>query len=100
MATSKQEYLYNEIIEYYNFADQLIDAIEVTKDDINESQIKVLENIVEDLEKYADELSNQFVEFVKNGDSKEVVDNMRFALNGIIAKIEECRNKIYQIYNN
>ncbi len=100
MATSKQEYLYNEIIEYYNFADQLIDTIEANQDDIPESQVKAVESIIEDLEKYVDELSNQFVEFVKNSDSKEVVDNMRFALNGIIAKIEECRSKIYQIYNN
>ena len=99
MATSKQEHLYNEIVEYYNFADKLIDTIEEGKKDIPEDQIMAVEDIVEGLEKYADQLSSQFVEFVKNGDSKEVVDNIRMALNGIISKIEECRNKISMIYD-
>lgn len=100
MATSKQEHLYNEIVEYYNFADKLIDTIEEGKKDIPDEQIEAVENIVENLEKYADQLSNQFVEFVKNGESKEVVENIRFALNGIVSKIEECRNRIYMIYND
>lgn len=100
MATSKQEQLYSEIVQYYNFADKLIDTIEETKGNVPESQIKAVEKIVEDLEKYADELSGQFVEFVKHGDSKEVVDSMRSSLNNIIAKIEECRNQIFQIYNH
>jgi hypothetical protein len=100
MATSKQEHLYNEIVEYYNFADKLIDTIEDSKADVAEDQIQVVEDAAENLEKYADQLSRCFVEFVKNGDSKEVVDDIRMALNGIISKIEECRNKIFMIYNN
>lgn len=99
MATSKQERLYNEIVEYYNFADKLIDTIEDGKDNIPEEQIEVVEEVVENLEKYADQLSSQFVEFVKNGESKEVIDEIRTALNGIISKIEECRNKIFAIYD-
>ncbi len=100
MATSKQEHLYNEIVEYYNFADKLIDTIEDGKDNIPEGQIKAVEEVVENLEKYADQLSSQFVEFVKNGGSKEVVDDIRHALNAIISGIEECRNKIFMIYDN
>jgi len=99
MATSKQEHLYNEIVEYYNFADQLIDTIEDSKDDIPEAHAEIVETLVENLEKYADQLSSQFVEFVKNGDSKEVVDSMRSSLNSIIEKIEECRNQIFRIYS-
>lgn len=98
MATSKQEHLYNEIIEYYNFADKLVDTIEEGKQDIPEEHIEAVENIVENLEKHADQLSSQFVEFVKHGDSPEVVEKIRFALNGIVSNIEECRNRIYMIY--
>ena len=100
MATSKQERIYNEIIEYYNFADKLIDTIEEGKKDIPEEQIEAVENIVENLEKYADQLSKEFIEFIKHGDSKEVVDGIRIALNGIVSNIEECRNKILMIYNS
>ena len=99
MATSKQEHLYNEIVEYYNFADKLIDTIGDGKKDIPDEQIEAIEEMVENLEKCADQLTRCFVEFVKDGDSKEVVDNIRMSLNGIISKIEECRNKIILIYN-
>jgi hypothetical protein len=100
MATSKQENLYNEIVEYYNFADKLIDTVENGKDNIPEKQIEAVETIVENLEKYADQLSSQFVEFVKNGNSHEVISDIRQALNSIISNIEECRNKIYLIYSD
>lgn len=99
MATSKQEHLYNEIVEYYNFADQLIEIVENSKDDLSESQAEIVENIVENLEKYADQLSSQFVEFVKNGTSQEIVEGMKTSIQKISAQIEECRNQIFRIYS-
>ncbi len=99
MATSKQESLFNEIVEYYNFADKLITIIDNNKDKIDTDQMQIVEEVVENLEKNADQLSRQFVEIVKNGSTRHVVEDIRQALNGIISGIEECRNKILMIYN-
>ena len=100
MATSKQENLYNEIVKYYNFADKLIDTIEDGSGDISDEQIRAVEESVEKLEKYADQLTSYFVEFVKNGSSREVIENIRHALNSILSNIEECRNKIAKIHSD
>ena len=82
MATSKQEQLYNEIVEYYDFADKLISVIEHSTEEVKEEQLEIVEGIVENLEKYADQLTGQFIEFVKNGSSDDVVSSIRKSLNG------------------
>lgn len=99
MATSRQEKTYNEIIEYYNYADRLIKAVEESSHELANEQFTIVETIVDNLEKYADQLTTQYIEYVKNGESKQSVESIRAALNDIMAKIEECRNKILMLYN-
>ncbi len=99
MATSRQEKTYNEIIEYYNFADRLIKAVEDSTHKLAQEQFVVVESIVDNLEKHADQLTTQYIEYVKHGESEQVTDVIRMTLNDIMAKIEECRNKILILYN-
>lgn len=99
MATSRQEKTYNEIIEYYNYADRLMKAVEDVDHKLAKEQFEIVENIVETLEKNADQLTTQYIEYVKSGESKPVVENVRMTLNEIMAKIEECRNRILMLYN-
>lgn len=94
MATSKQEQLYNEIVEYYAFADRLVRAVEDSTHDLAAQQFAIVEEITTRLEDCADKLTTQYIDFVKNGESPEIVEAVRTALNEISAKIEECRNKI------
>ena len=54
MATSKQEQLYNEIIEYYDFADKLIQIVENSKDELAEQQFEIIEEAITRFEKCAD----------------------------------------------
>jgi hypothetical protein len=98
MATAKQEQLYNEIIEYYAYADRLVRAIEDSNYELSQEQFNIVEEVVERLEGCADQLANQYIEFVKGGEAKEVVELVRNALNDISAKIEECRNKTLMLY--
>jgi hypothetical protein len=98
MATSRQERTYNEIIEYYNYADRLIRAIDDKTHNLAEEQFTIVEDVVDSLEKYADQLTTQYIEFVKNGTSEDIIENIRNALNAIMAKIEECRNRILILY--
>lgn len=98
MATSKQEQLYNEIVEYYGYADRLIAAVQDSTHRLSEQQFNIIENVVNKLEECADQLTTQYIEFIKNGESEKITEEVRTALNVIMAKIEECRNQILMLY--
>lgn len=98
MATSKQEQLYNEIVEYYSYADRLIRAVEDSSHQLAEQQFAIIEEVTNRLEDYADRLTTQYIEFVKGGESKEILEKVRNALNEISSKTEECRSKILMLY--
>lgn len=98
MATAKQEQLYNEIVEYYSYADRLVKAVEEFNNNASDAQFNIVEEIVVKLEDCADKLALQYIEFVKKGEGREIVDAVRSALNEISAKIEECRNKTLMLY--
>ncbi|NBX53409.1 MAG: hypothetical protein EBT63_07170 [Proteobacteria bacterium] len=91
MATSKQEQLYNEIIQYYDFAEKLVQIAENSQDEIAEQQFEIIQEAIERFEKCADFLANQYIEYVKTGE--------RSSLRDISAKLEECRNKIMILHN-
>jgi hypothetical protein len=97
MATSKQEQLYNEIVEYYAYADRLIRAVEDKDHKLSHQQFGIVEEIVNRLEDCADKLTTQYIEFVKNGESPKTTDVVRSSLNEIMSKIEECRGKILML---
>jgi len=99
MATSKQEQLYNEIVEYYAFADRLIRAVEDKEHKLSNQQFSIVEEVVTRLEDCADKLTTQYIEFVKNGESQKTTDVIRSSLNEIMLKIEECRAKIAILYH-
>jgi len=100
MATSKQEQLYNEIVEYYGYADRLIRAVEDSSHDLAKQQMDIVEEVVTRLEECADQLTEQYIEFIKNGESKQVTESVREALNAVSGKVEECRNKILILFQN
>ncbi len=98
MATSKQEQLYNEIVEYYNYADRLLSAIEDNTHELASQQFSIVEDVVNKLEDCADVLTTQYIDFVKNGESEKNSEAIRRALNDIMTKIEECRAKTMMLY--
>ena len=100
MATAKQEQLYNRIIEYYNFSDRLITGVEGSSSDLSQEQFLIVEDMVETLEKRADQLTTLYIKFIKDGDgNKEILDEVKKVINEIMLKIEDCRNKIIAIYD-
>lgn len=100
MATSKQEQLYNEIIQYYDFADKLVQIAENSQDDLATQQFDIIEEAIEKFEKCADFLANQYIEYVKTGKNEQLIEVTRNSLREISTKIEECRNKILTLHNN
>ena len=99
MAPSKQEQLYNEIVEYYGYADRLIRAVEDSSHKLATQQFAIIEDVVTNLEECADKLTSQYITFIKHGESEEVTEAIRVALNTISAKIEECKNKVLMLYH-
>ncbi len=99
MATSKQEQIYNEIIEYYDFADKLVQIAENSEHELGDQQFDIIQDAIEKFEKCADDLANNYIEYVKTGESKAVIEIMRNSLREISIKIEECRSKITSLHN-
>ena len=99
MATSKQEQLYNRLVEYYSFADDLISATESNTHELSNRQFMIIEEIVTKLEECADKLTTQYIEFVKNGNSDVISKEINGALDEITAKIEETEKKILTLYS-
>ncbi len=100
MATSKQEQVYNEIVEYYAFADRMIHAVQDSSHQLAQQQFAIAEELVTKLEEYADQLATQYISFVTKGASEKSLDEVRAILNNIALKIEECRHKILTIDKN
>lgn len=99
MATSKQEKIYNKIIEYYDYADRLLEEVEHSQDSQHYEQFAVIEDFIVNLEKCADSLSSTYIDLVQNGDTQENIEKIRDSLNKIAVKIEECKAKIIQMSN-
>ncbi len=98
MSIIEQERIYNEIIDYYNHAQKLIDVVENDNGDLSAQQFEIIEHIVVNLEKSVETLSLNYIQIIKEGYSSELIQKIRNSLNEISARIEECRNKILMLY--
>lgn len=99
MATDKQEQIYNEIIEYYSYANRMIRAVEDGTHELCEQEFLIVEEIISHLEDYADKLASTYIEFVKSGRLDETTQIIRTTLNEITATIEQCRNRVLMLHH-
>lgn len=99
MSIPNQEELYKEILKYFNYAEELISIVENSDQEFAIQQFAIVEEVALCLEKCADKLSCDYIEFLKNGKSPEISDSMILMFNEISLKTEECRKRILSIYN-
>lgn len=99
MATARQEQIYNDIIQYYNYIDELIRVAEDSSHELSEEQFNIIEETIKSLEKSADFLANEYIEYIKYSESDKLIEATRSSLSDISARVEECRNKILMLYN-
>ena len=89
------EIINNQIVQYYNFADKLLNLLEENKDDQEiEKYIEVVESIVEYLEDFTNDLSLKYIEFVKNGDENNLAQEIKDLLANNQTIIEDYKQKI------
>jgi hypothetical protein len=99
MSTINQEKIYNDIIEYYSFAQRLLNVIENDSNEFLDQHFDIINDVIVKLEKSVENLSINYIEIIKNGNSSELIQKIRESLNEISGRIEECRNKILILYN-
>lgn len=99
MATAKQEQIYNDIIQYYYYIDELVKVAENSSHELSEEQFNIVEDTIKSLEKSADFLANHYIEYIKSSESEALIEATRSSLSDISARVEECRNKILMLYN-
>ncbi len=100
MSTINQEKIYNDIIEYYSFAQRLLNVIENDSNEFLDQHFDIINDVIIKLENSVENLSINYIEIIKNGNSSELIQKIRESLNEISGRIEECRNKILILYNN
>jgi hypothetical protein len=98
MSALEKEKIYNEIIEYYQFAERLLNAVSKDSNINSSQQFEIIENLVENLEDSVEKLSLSYIEIIKNGYSSELIQQIRESLNQISALIENCRSRILMLY--
>ena len=98
MDNQEQEKLYNKITEYYNFSERLIELVQNSLHELSEEQFLLIEETVNKLQDQVDKLSNNYIQFVKQGKSSKLIDNFRTNFHDISSQIEECRNRILMLY--
>jgi hypothetical protein len=98
MVTKHQEELYNKIVEYYNYAERLIEIAENSSHEFADEQFMIIEKIVDNLENCAEKLATKYIEFIQKKSSKEATESIKLILNDIVSQIEQCRNQILILY--
>ena len=98
MSVLEKEKIYNEIIEYYQFAERLLNAVSEDSNINSSQQFEIIENLVENLEDSVEKLSLSYIEIIKNGYSSELIQQIRESLNQISVLIENCRSRILMLY--
>lgn len=80
MQTSEQKKTYDNIIKLYDFAEDLVEAIEKNPAKKPEERLKLVEPLIEQIEESAEILAQVYISFVETGvqpddDTKIKVDN-------------------------
>jgi len=89
----KHEKTYNEIISFYDFAEELIDTVESerVRDPVN--QLEFIEPLVEQIEHATDALAEEYRTFLKTGKRPGFLVRRKIAksLKSIYESLGECK---------
>ena len=92
---SEQESVYNEIIDFYDFTEELVDTIEddIAKDPI--TQLEIIEPLAEQIENSTDILSEEYRLYVSTEKTPNFLTRRKIAkaMKSIYFVLGECLNK-------
>jgi hypothetical protein len=89
----KHEKAYNDIIKFYDFAEELIESVENPELEDPIAQLEFVEPLVEKIETATDILAEEYRNFIKTGKSPGFLAKKKVekSLKMIQSAIEECR---------
>ena len=92
MNNSQKEQIFNQMLEYYDFAQKLL-IIAETKNPSPE-YLEMISSLVDILEASADELTSEFIDYAQNGADFETADELTEVLDIILLTAEKLEEKI------
>ncbi len=98
MSALEKEKIYNEILEYYQFAEILLNFVSEDSSINSGKQFEIVQILIENLEQVVEKLSINYIEIIKEGYSSELIKKIRDSLNQISAIIENCQTNILMLY--
>jgi|APGre2960657505_1045072.scaffolds.fasta_scaffold47250_2 hypothetical protein len=98
MSALEKEKIYNEILEYYQFAEILLNFVSEDSSINSGKQFEIVQILIENLEQVVEKLSINYIEIIKEGYSSELIQKIRDSLNQISAIIENCQTNILMLY--
>lgn len=100
MINTPQEDLevYNKLTEYYDMADDLTTRVEENRDISIKQKQEVLYPIIDEIRLLADSLVESYITHLKDEDNMEKLRKVKENINLVLKKIDQFKNKIYDIY--
>lgn len=99
MATSRQEKTYNKMIEYYDYADKLVQEAESSKNELSQEQFDIVEKAVETIEDCADQLTSKYIDYVKSNNELDISQDVKILIEEILKKVDKCKSDIIKLHN-
>jgi hypothetical protein len=100
MATHKQENIYNKIMKYYNFIDQLIDLSHDEENLKQNQEFQLVNSIIKILEECADDMAVEFINYIKEPQSEHIKTKSLVAIDNILTKVYDAKEKMIYIKNH
>jgi hypothetical protein len=100
MATHKQENIYNKIMKYYNFIDQLIDLSHDEENLKQNQEFQLVSSIIKILEECADDMAVEFINYIKEPQSEHIKTKSLVAIDNILTKVYDAKEKMIYIKNH
>jgi hypothetical protein len=83
----KSNEIYQKILEYYDYAEQLIDKMEEFQGTKDDSDLLLIEQMILELENCGDHLSELYIELVKSDNSADITNKINAELDIISARV-------------
>jgi|LauGreDrversion4_2_1035121.scaffolds.fasta_scaffold391028_1 hypothetical protein len=94
-----KETVYNQIIQYFDFSQKLVESIDENIT-LSNKEFDEIDKIIFSLENKFDNLTLLYIEIFKNGYNDKLFQQIRDTLNDIALGLEHCKNSLITINKN
>jgi hypothetical protein len=90
---------YDDLIAFYDYAEKLIDAVEMNQTKNPEEQVRILEPLIEQIEESTETLVEIYMRFVETGKQPPSYERQRAekAIRRLFLMIERCRQQAQKV---